>query len=45
MKTIVGTVEWTAPDADIGPITFYAAGNAANGDFTANQATISTQPK
>ena len=24
--------EWTAPDADIGPITFYAAGNAANGD-------------
>ena len=23
--------EWTAPDADIGPITFYAAGNAANG--------------
>ena len=27
------TVEWTAPDADIGPITFYAAGNAANADF------------
>ena len=27
--------EWTAPDADIGPITFYAAGNAANGDFAA----------
>ena len=27
------TVEWTAPDADIGSITFYAAGNAANGDF------------
>ena len=24
--------EWTAPDADIGPITFYATGNAANGD-------------
>ena len=24
--------EWTAPDADMGPITFYAAGNAANGD-------------
>ena len=22
--------EWTAPEADIGPITFYAAGNAAN---------------
>ena len=27
--------QWTAPDADIGPITFYAAGNAANGDFQA----------
>lgn len=27
------TVEWTAPDTDIGPITFYAAGNAANADF------------
>lgn len=26
--------KWTAPDADVGPITFYAAGNAANGDFT-----------
>ena len=25
--------QWTAPDADVGPITFYAAGNAANGDF------------
>ena len=25
--------QWTAPDADIGPITFYAAGNAANGNF------------
>ena len=25
--------QWTAPDADIGPINFYAAGNAANGDF------------
>ena len=25
--------EWTAPDADVGPITFYAAGNAANGNF------------
>lgn len=24
--------QWTAPDADIGPITFYVAGNAANGD-------------
>ena len=27
------TLKWTAPDADIGPITFYAAGNAANADF------------
>ena len=26
------TVRWTAPDADIGPITFYTAGNAANDD-------------
>ncbi len=26
--------KWTAPDADVGPITFYAAGNAANSDFT-----------
>ncbi len=26
------TVQWTAPDVDIGPITFYAAGNAANDD-------------
>ena len=25
------TIQWTAPDADIGPITFYAAGNAADG--------------
>ena len=25
--------QWAAPDADIGPITFYAAGNAANNDF------------
>ena len=25
--------QWTAPDADIGPITFYAAGNTANGDL------------
>ena len=25
--------QWTAPDTDVGPITFYAAGNAANGDF------------
>lgn len=27
------TLKWTAPDADVGPITFYAAGNAANGNF------------
>ena len=25
--------EWTAPDADVGSITFYAAGNAADGNF------------
>lgn len=27
------TLKWRAPDADIGPITFYAAGNAADGNF------------
>ena len=27
------TFKWTAPTNDVGPITFYAAGNAANGDF------------
>lgn len=26
-------LQWTAPDANIGPITFYAAGNASNGNF------------
>ena len=26
--------QWTAPDADIGPITFYTAGNASNGNFS-----------
>ena len=25
--------QWTAPDADIGPVTFYATGNASNGNF------------
>ena len=25
--------EWTAPDTDVGPVTFYAAGNASNGNF------------
>ena len=26
------TFKWTAPDADVGPVTFYVAGNQANGD-------------
>ena len=26
------TVQWTAPNDDLGPITFYAAGNAADGE-------------
>ncbi|MEW6737988.1 MAG: choice-of-anchor V domain-containing protein [Acidobacteriota bacterium] len=26
--------DWTAPASDVGPITFYVAGNAANGDGT-----------
>ncbi len=42
--------EWTAPDADIGPITFYAAGNAANndsattGDYIYTEQSESTPP-
>jgi len=28
------TVAWRAPDQDLGPITFYATGNAADGDGT-----------
>ncbi len=27
------TFKWTAPSTNVGPIMFYAAGNAANGDF------------
>ncbi len=27
------TFKWTAPSSDVGPITFYAAGNAANNNF------------
>ena len=34
--------QWTAPDADIGPISFYAAGNAANGDFSTTKDYIYT---
>jgi hypothetical protein len=30
------TMEWTAPEAPEGPVTFYAAVNAANGDGTNN---------
>ena len=33
MDTHSWEFQWTAPDADIGPITFYAAGNASNGNF------------
>ena len=29
------TVEWTAPPEDVGPVTFYAAGNAADNSDTA----------
>ncbi len=28
------TFKWTAPSTNVGPITFYAAGNAANADFS-----------
>ena len=37
------TVKWTAPATDIGPITFYAAGNAANSDFGTSGDYIYTQ--
>ena len=30
------TLHWIAPSTDVGPVTFYAAGNAANGDATSN---------
>jgi hypothetical protein len=35
--------QWTAPDTDIRPITFYAAGNAANGDGGATADYIYTE--
>ncbi len=35
--------KWTAPTNDVGPITFYAAGNAANGDFGTSGDYIYTQ--
>ncbi|MDE0637090.1 MAG: hypothetical protein OXI43_14730, partial [Candidatus Poribacteria bacterium] len=37
------TFKWTAPSTNIGPITFYAAGNAANGDFGTSGDYIYTQ--
>ena len=37
------TFKWTAPTNDVGPITFYAAGNAANGDFDTSGDYIYTQ--
>ena len=37
------TFRWTAPTTDVGTITFYAAGNAANNDFTAGEDYIYTQ--
>ena len=35
--------KWTAPSTDIGPVTFYAAGNAANGNFGTTGDYIYTQ--
>lgn len=32
----VWTFNWTAPATNVGPVTFYAAGNQANGDGTAS---------
>ena len=37
------TFKWTAPTNDVGPITFYAAGNAANGDSGTSGDYIYTQ--
>lgn len=39
------TLDWTAPAADFGPVTFYAAGNAANGNGTESGDTIYTTSK
>ena len=39
------TFDWTAPAADFGPVTFYAAGNAANGNGTELGDTIYTTNK
>jgi aldose sugar dehydrogenase len=30
------TFKWTAPDSDVGPVTFYVAGNQANGDHNSS---------
>jgi glucose/arabinose dehydrogenase len=30
------TFKWTAPDTDVGPVTFYVAGNQANGDHNSS---------
>ena len=43
------TFNWTAPSTNVGPITFYAAGNQANGDLTSSgdqiyTATATSQP-
>ncbi|HJQ24269.1 MAG TPA: choice-of-anchor V domain-containing protein [Blastocatellia bacterium] len=38
----VWQVRWTAPDTDIGTVSFYIAGNAANGDRTNQQDYIYT---
>ena len=53
-QTTVGTAQgtqdmhswrfrWTAPSTNVGPITFYAAGNAADGTFGTNNDYIYTQ--
>jgi hypothetical protein len=34
--TVTYKVDWTAPSSDVGRVTFYAAGNAANGDGTSS---------
>ena len=37
------TFKWTAPSSQVGPISFYAAGNAADGTFGTNNDYIYTQ--
>lgn len=39
------TFKWEAPSSDVGPVTFYAASNASNGDGTVSGSNIFTSSK